>query len=194
MKDQPVRTDVHAAACGAGAGGAFPCWDADAPAVVVRVPAAPPAPAARPQLRRPATALSIPGAEAVVVNAHLGMPDIERGADSLTAWVCRCVAAGAGEGDEQVAADTVAATIACAGRHFRDEERLMSQARFPSLGRHTLDHQRALATLHALRATTGGRDLAARVGTFLGAWVGGHDRTLDREFAHWLDSGVRGGT
>lgn len=44
MKDQSVRIDVQAAACGAGAGGAFPCWAADAPSVTVRMPAAPQAP------------------------------------------------------------------------------------------------------------------------------------------------------
>lgn len=123
----------------------------------------------------------------------LGMPDIDRGVERLLEWVCRCVAAGAGEGEEQAVADTVAATIACAGRHFCDEERLMSQARFPNLGRHTLDHQRALVTLHALRAMTGGRDLAARVGAFLAAWVGGHDATLDHEFTLWLDGRVGDG-
>jgi hemerythrin-like metal-binding protein len=82
----------------------------------------------------------------------------------------------------------VAALVEHVRTHFADEEKLMAQSGYPDLATHRAHHVNMLRDLMMVVASTGGeaelsQEVAGTVRRFVEAWVIGHVRHADREFA-----------
>ena len=94
--------------------------------------------------------------------------------------------------EEKAAPDYIEAVlaelIACTDWHFKHEERLMLQYRYPDYQKHRQEHEELLASIRDLQAQRQGRLLSDDDIEFLEHWLTGHILGLDMDLGAWLNS------
>jgi|GEM_PF-1098434 len=89
--------------------------------------------------------------------------------------------------EHEVAARAMRDLFAYADYHFRHEEELMRDARYPELGIHRRQHLRFIDMLMALDAHfTAGRAGVLDISDFVGNWLLTHIRFTDRQLGEYL--------
>jgi hemerythrin len=84
---------------------------------------------------------------------------------------------------------TLAAALAYAQTHFRDEERLMREACYPDLPAHLVEHKRLTRTLVAYqKAFMAGKGDLYAFKHFMFTWVREHIMRDDMKLGAWLKS------
>ncbi|THF65734.1 bacteriohemerythrin [Pseudothauera nasutitermitis] len=83
--------------------------------------------------------------------------------------------------------DALDELVACTLNHFADEERLMSQARYPAYAEHRIHHEALTAQVRALqrRLESGETTISFELLDFLRVWLMRHIGESDRRFGEW---------